>query len=139
MESIPSREPDVPVELPPKYYLDYFLFLIDFVENLYGGILNEAEQQFIHDFRQLSEDAQCLFVRFSNRRGLFFRVKKLKYNEIADIPAALYELEQCHFIEELTPKHEPYIEEVLQLFTKEEWLKLALAPSFRLSHSKNLI
>jgi len=125
MESIPTREPNVPIDLPPKYYLDYFLFLIDFVENLYGEILSEAERQFIHNFRSLTADAQCLFVRFSNRRGLFFRVNKLKYGEIVDIPAALYELEHGKFIEDLSSKHEPYIEEVLQLFTKEEWLKLA--------------
>ncbi|MFN8346129.1 MAG: VRR-NUC domain-containing protein [Spirosomataceae bacterium] len=125
MESIPSREPVGPVELPPKYYLDYFVFLIKFVERLYGEILNGNERKLIRDFRALSEDAQCLFVRFSNRRGLFFRTGKLKYNEIEDIPAALYELEEKGFIEDLSPKHEPYAEEVLQLFTKEEWLKLA--------------
>ncbi len=125
MESIPAREPTLPIELPPKYYLDYFLFLIAFVENLYGEILNETEKKFIADFRNLSEDGQCLFVRFSNRRGLFFRTTKLKYNEIEDIPAALYELEEKGFIEELSVKHEPYSEEILNLFTKEEWLKLA--------------
>lgn len=125
MESIPSREPVGSVELPPKYYLDYFVFLIKFVEKLYGEILNGSERKLIRDFRALSEDAQCLFVRFSNRRGLFFRTGKLKYNEIEDIPAALYELEEKGFIEDLSPKHEPYIEEVLNLFTKEEWLKLA--------------
>jgi hypothetical protein len=125
MESIPAHEPTTSIELPPKYYLDYFLFLMEFVEKLYGEILNESEQKFITDFRILSEDAQCLFVRFSNRRGLFFRTNKLKYNEIEDIPAALYELEEKGFIEELSPRHEPYSEEILNLFTKEEWLKLA--------------
>lgn len=125
MESISPQESGAPVELPPKYYLDYFLFLLEFVEGLYGDILNESERKLIADFRGLSEDAQCLFVRFSNRRGLFFRVSKLKYNEIEDIPAALYELEEKAFIEELSAKHEPYSDEILNLFTKEEWLKLA--------------
>ena len=125
MESIPQREPAGPVELPPKYYLDYFLFLVEFVEKLYREILSKEEKKLIRDFRALSEDAQCLFVRFSNRRGLFFRTNKLKYAEIEDIPAALYELEEKGFIEELSVKHEPYSEEILNLFTKEEWLKLA--------------
>lgn len=124
MESISLREPVAPIELPSKYYLDYFLFLVEFVEKLYGEILNESEQRFIADFRALSEDAQCLFVRFSNRRGLFFRTNKLKYAEIEDIPATLYELEEKEFIEELSAKHESYSEEILNLFTKEEWLKL---------------
>ncbi|MDF7822109.1 VRR-NUC domain-containing protein [Runella sp. MFBS21] len=125
MESIPSKEPTPAAELPPKYYLEYFLFLVEFVEKLYGSILNESERQLIDDFRALSEDAQCLFVRFSNRKGLFFRTAKLKYPEIEDIPAALYELEEKGFIEALTPKHEPYAEEVVNLFTKEEWVKMA--------------
>jgi len=125
MESIPQREPVGPVELPPKYYLDYFLFLVEFVEKLYREILNKEERKLIRDFRALPEDAQCLFVRFSNRRGLFFRTNKLKYAEIEDIPAALYELEEKGFIEELSAKHEAYSEEILNLFTKEEWLKLA--------------
>lgn len=123
MESISAS--NVPIELPPKYYLDYFLFLMDFVESLYGEILNETEKELIRNFRALPEDAQCLFVRFSNRRGLFFRINKLKYNEIEDIPAALYALEEKGFIEELSVRHEPYTEEILHLFTKEEWLKLA--------------
>ena len=125
MESLVPNEATPPVELPPKYYLDYFLFLVEFVEKLYGEILNEAEQQFIADFRALSEDAQCLFVRFSNRRGLFFRTNKLKYNELEDIPAVLYELEERGFIEPLEVKHEAYANEILNLFTKEEWIKLA--------------
>lgn len=125
MESLVPNEVTPPAELPPKYYLDYFLFLVDFVEKLYGEILSDAEQQFITDFRALSEDAQCLFVRFSNRRGFFFRTNKLKYNEVEDIPAALYELEERGFIEPLEVKHEAYSNDILNLFTKEEWIKLA--------------
>jgi len=114
-----------PTELPPKYYLDYFRFLLAFVQRLYGHILNEPERQFIHHFSNLSEDAQCLFVRFSNRRGVFFRPQKLKYVEIEDIPAGLYELEENGFIEALDFGHGTYAEEIVELFTKEEWLKMA--------------
>ena len=114
-----------PVELPPKYYLDYFTFLLTFVQRLYNPILSESERKFIFTFGQLSNDAQCLFVRFSNRRGLFFRINKLKYIEIDDISAALYELEEAHFIEPLTTQHRANAEEIINLFTKEEWLKMA--------------
>ena len=114
-----------PLELPPKYYLDYFKFLLAFVQRLYGHILNESEQRFIYRFSNLSEDAQCLFVRFSNRSGVFFRPQKLKYAEIEDIPAGLYELEENGFIESLDFRHGAYAEEIVQLFTKEEWLKMA--------------
>ncbi len=118
-------QPNTPVELPPKYYLDYFEFLLAFVQRLYGNILNDRELQFIETFNALSEDARCLFVRFSNRKGLFFRTNKLKYAEIEDIPAALYELEECGLIVPLGRAHEAYQDEVMQLFTKEEWVKMA--------------
>ncbi|MFN4145971.1 MAG: VRR-NUC domain-containing protein [Runella sp.] len=112
-------------DLPLKYYLDYFRFLVDFVEQLYAPILNEREQTFLQKFNNLSEDAQCLFVRFGNRKGLFFRTSKLKYPEINDIPAALYELEDAGFIEPLATSHASYQDEILSLFTKEEWLRQA--------------
>lgn len=116
---------NTPLELPPKYYLDYFEFLLEFVQRLYGNILNDQERQFIQTFATLSEDARCLFVRFSNRKGLFFRANKLKYSEIGDIPAALYELEACQLIAPLSISHAPYQEEILALFTKDEWVKMA--------------
>ncbi len=111
--------------LPPKYYLDYFRFLLEFVQRLYGHILNDDERQFIEIFDQLSEDAQCLFVRFSNRSGLFFRTNKIKYEEIADIQDAINELKFNGLLEELDDIHAAHIDEILNLFTKEEWLKMA--------------
>jgi VRR-NUC domain len=115
-----------PIEpLPPKYYLDYFEFLLEFVQKLYGHILSDSEKELITKFEQLSEDARCLFVRFCNRRGGFFRTEKLHYPELDDIPAALYELENVGLIQALDLTHEPYVDEVLNLFTKEEWVKNA--------------
>ena len=111
------------VILPPKYYLDYFWFLLEFVQRLYGHILDESELNFIKNFEALSEEAQCLFVRMSNRRGSFFRTQKLSYAEIEDIAAALYELTDSQLIENLSENHAGYSVEVLNLFTKEEWLK----------------
>ena len=101
------------VILPPKYYLDYFWFLLEFVQRLYGHILDESELNFIKNFEVLSEDAQCLFVRMSNRRGSFFRTQKLSYAEIEDIVAALYELTDSQLIENLSENHASYSEEVL--------------------------
>lgn len=120
------------VILPPKYYLDYFWFLLEFVQRLYGHILDESEQNFIKNFELLSEDAQCLFVRMSNRQGSFFRTQKLKYVEIDDINAALYELKYSQLIEDLSEEHAGYSEEILNLFTKDEWLKMAPATTFPL-------
>ncbi|MFY7889460.1 MAG: VRR-NUC domain-containing protein, partial [Spirosomataceae bacterium] len=69
------------IELEPKYYLGYFHYLLGFVEKKYAHILNESENAFLSDFAQLSENEQCLYVRFSNRRASFFRTDKLKYAE----------------------------------------------------------
>ena len=112
------------IELPPKYYLDYFRYLTGFVRRMYGHLLNEAEQEFIRRFDELTEDAQCLYVRFSNRRGTFFRVQKLQYKEIDDLPAAVGELLINGFIERLNPHHEVLGDEVLNTFTKPELLEL---------------
>lgn len=110
--------------LTPRYYLDNFRYVLDFVNRLYGPILNEAEADFMRRFDQLSLDAQCLFVRFSNRKGLFFRVNKLHYAEINDLPAALGELLQAGFVERLSAHHEVMGTAALGVFTKPELLSL---------------
>ncbi len=117
-------------DLPPKYYLDNFRYVLDFVKKLYHSILSETELSFLEQFDSLSEDAQCLFVRFSNRRGMFFKVNALSYAELDDIPAALTELLEMGFIENLNPTHSAHAPEVIDLFTKPELLLLtqALAP-----------
>ncbi|WP_338875955.1 VRR-NUC domain-containing protein [Spirosoma sp. SC4-14] len=110
--------------LSPRYYLDNFRYVVDFVKRLYGGLLNEAEWAFIRQFEALSIDAQCLYVRFSNRKGLFFRINKLQYTEITDLPAAVGELMQASFIEPLSAHHEIMGDEALGIFTKPELLAL---------------
>ena len=65
-----------------------------------------------------------LYVRFSNRKGLFFRVNKLQYTEITDVPAAVGELLQAGFISRLSASHTPFGDESLSVFTKPELLDL---------------
>ncbi len=110
--------------LTPRYYLDNFRYVLDFVRRLYGNLLNEGEWDFIRRFEALSLDAQCLYVRFSNRKGLFFRINKLQYNEITDLPAAVGELLMAGFIERLSAHHEIMGEAALGVFTKPELLEL---------------
>ncbi len=108
-------------ELPPKYYLEYFNYLLDFVQEKYRHILNENEWRFLRKYYCLSEDAQCLFIRFSNRKGLFFKVNKLLYAELTDIPALLNELLDRGFIEPINAeKHETFSKELLGVFGKDE-------------------
>lgn len=110
--------------LTPRYYLDNFRYVLDFVKRLYGNLLTDAEWDFVHRFEELSLDAQCLYVRFSNRKGLFFRVNKLQYTEITDLPAATAELLRTGFVDPLSAYHVSQGNEALSVFTKPELLDL---------------
>jgi hypothetical protein len=112
-------------ELPPKYYRDYFRYLIQFVERHYGPLLTTSEQTFLTEFETLSEDAQCLFIRFTNRRGAFFRVRRIRYPEIEHWGGALVELETRGFVERPTAEHANRAGELLGVFTKTELLDWA--------------
>lgn len=115
--------------LTPRYYLDNFRYVLDFVKRLYGNLLTEAEWDFVRRFEALGLDAQCLYVRFSNRKGLFFRVSKLQYTEITDLPAAVAELRATGFVEPLSAQHQRIGSDVLSIFTKPELLdRLPLSP-----------
>lgn len=116
---MPESPTNGPIILPPKYYLDYFVDLLSFLEKYYGDILGEPEKEFIEQFDALSEDAKCLFLRFANRKGPCFRVNKLFYEEIKDIPAATYELLEEGFISEELP--EDYA--TFNLFLKKELIE----------------
>ncbi len=113
-----------PVQLPPKYYLDYFEYLLEFVQNMYGPLLVPSEVLFLEQFRQLSEDGRCLFVRLSNRKGSFFKVDELAYEEIRDLPSALNELTAAGFTEAVSSEHAPETERILSLLTKPSLLQL---------------
>ena len=117
--------PPEKIELPPKYYLTYFQYLIDFVKKKYQHILNETEQQFLADFEALTENEKCLFIRFCNRTGSFFRTEKLKYVEIENIPESLNGLIDKGFIESLCENHLLEAAEVLDIFSKSELIELA--------------
>lgn len=116
---MPESSATDPIVLPPKYYLDYFLDLLRFLEKYYSDVLGEPEMDFITQFDELSEDAKCLFLRFSNRKGPGFRVNKLDYEEIKDLSAATYELLENEFITEELP--EDYA--TFNLFLKKELIE----------------
>ncbi|GGB90257.1 hypothetical protein GCM10011325_17140 [Dyadobacter sediminis] len=111
-----------PTDLPPKYYHDYFCYVLDFVRKRYAHVLNENETAFLENYYALSEDAQCLFIRFSNRSKSFFRVNSLAYSEISDLRAVLNELLEKNFIESVCEHHSDRLEEIMDLFTKPEHL-----------------
>jgi len=102
--------------LPPKYYLDYFQYLLDFVQKHYLHVLGDPETSFLQAFGNLSEDAQLLFVRFSNRKGPFYRLSKINYEEIGDVDAAAKELASSGFL----TRDLLNVYEVYNLFTRAE-------------------
>lgn len=78
-------EPSEQIVLPPKYYLTYFTYLLEFVQEKYKHILEEQEWRFFRKFYALTGDQQCLFIRLVNRRGNYFQVSKINYEEIEDL------------------------------------------------------
>jgi hypothetical protein len=119
------------IVLPPKYYHEYFNYLLGFVKDKYKHILQEKEWRFLRKYYSLSEDAQCLFIRFTNRKGLFFKTNKLSYEELGSISELLDELLNREFIEQLSKKHSDYVPDLLHLSTKAEVLKLVDDKSLR--------
>lgn len=103
--------------LPDTYYLDYFNFLLDFVLKNYSEILCAREKIFYDNFKKLSFSSQCLFVRFANRKGAFFRESKLVYREIENIGLSIEELRRSNF---LSYDNTDQVENHLFLFTKPE-------------------
>lgn len=102
--------------LPQKYYLDYFLDLIALVQNQYHAILSKEDFEFIEQFQSLSEGAQCLYVRFSNRRGPCYRLGKINYEEILNVKASAEELIAANF----ASKEIPNDFQAFNIFTKSE-------------------
>ena len=102
--------------LPPRYYLDYFNYLIEFIEKHSGHLLGDEDKRFIEEYRSLQTDAQCLFIRMLNRKGEFFRLDKLQYPEIEVYGESLDHLSQLDFI----TLDDIVYPEVFRLFTKSE-------------------
>ena len=106
--------------LPPRYYQDYFNYLVDFIEKNSPHCLGDEDKLFIQSYRNLTNNAQCLFIRMLNRRGEFFRLDKLQYEEIQDYDTSLELLSEEGFI---TIDDIAY-PEIFGLFTKAELSKV---------------
>jgi hypothetical protein len=98
--SAPHARMKLPV-LPTYYYLDHFIEMLSFVETTYRTVLDTTHHEFIHEFRLLPADEQCLFVRMVNRRGHIFEPAALKYAEIADVGMAVQGLMGRGYLREL--------------------------------------
>lgn len=114
-----------PPDLPEKYYLDYFNFILRYVETKYDGLLVDLESSFIKQFKKLSEDCQCLFLRMVMRRGVYFKLDTLQYKEISDLPKAITALKRKKFIHQITSRSKDEIEDLIPFFTKKDLIEIA--------------
>lgn len=84
--------------LKPRYYLDHFDEMVEFLEKRYAHAFTDSHRAFLSDFAKLSLDARCLYVRFANRKGRIFFREYLRYEEINHIEDAAQELAGAGFI-----------------------------------------
>lgn len=85
-------------DLPPRYYLDHFRDMISAIRKNHYSFLEDSHLRFLDDFAALSEDAQCLYVRFINRKGKYFFRETLRYPEIGSVDNAILELREKEFL-----------------------------------------
>lgn len=70
------------------YYLGHFWQVVDGVCGRYAHLLSAEETAFCRRLRALPPDALCLYVRLANRKGPYFRLNRLHYDEIACLRSA---------------------------------------------------
>ncbi|MGC3871871.1 VRR-NUC domain-containing protein [Halomonas sp. GXIMD04776] len=101
----------------PFYYLINFRFVLDWVGERCGDLLDARELGFIASFRALPRASQALLVRMIMRKGTLFRASKLAYSEIGSTRDAAESLIAQGLIDD-TP--ELSLERLFGLLTKAE-------------------
>ncbi len=109
--------------LPTFYYHSHFTEMLDFVARHYAHTLLDEHIQFIEDFRELSREAQCLYVRLINRKGRVFGRNRLRYPELGDPAPLLDELRRAAWV--AGPARDDF-EVVLTFLTRAEIYAVAL-------------
>lgn len=110
-------------ELPQKYYLDHFKEFLSLLTQQFSHLMEPSHKAFMQDFQQLTEDAQCTYVRMVNRKGHIFFKKDFVYAEINYIQDAFQELAVKEFIRSVA---ENDLLSYLSLLSKAELMKKLL-------------
>ncbi|MBT8114379.1 MAG: hypothetical protein KJP04_03315, partial [Arenicella sp.] len=84
--------------LPAKYYLSHARELFGFVNEQCACLLTEEHSDYLAAYERLSEDAQCMLVRFLSRKPHFLARDSLQYAEIDNPSRRLEELQAAGFI-----------------------------------------
>lgn len=77
---------------PPDYYANNLSLLIEDVAERSGDLLNADERAFIEGWRAAGIAARRLFARLLTRKGPWFRLDRLAYDEVPDRESAVAEL-----------------------------------------------
>ncbi|MCL7941964.1 VRR-NUC domain-containing protein [Halomonas sp. ATCH28] len=99
MNSTPAAAPVTAPLDDPRYYLANFRFVLAWVAERHGDLLDAAEHDFLAAFAVLPEASQALLVRMVMRKGEHFRTSRLRYPEIGDTEAALAPLVASGLVE----------------------------------------
>ncbi|WP_073104165.1 VRR-NUC domain-containing protein [Pollutimonas bauzanensis] len=101
----------------PWYYLDNFEFVLRWIAQRYGDLLQSDEHEFIRAFLQAPQASRGLLVRMIMRKGSLFRASKLQYREIGSPSMAARPLIAAGWVSE-----DPLLtlDELFDLLTKAE-------------------
>lgn len=87
-----------PPPLPPDYYVHNFLLVLRTVLERDPHLFYPEELALFAQLEALPTDALRLYIRLFNRTGPWFRLEKLQYAEIADLPRTARELSAAGFL-----------------------------------------
>ena len=93
----------IPDQPPPFYYLHNFQQAMNWVQQRYADLLDDAEQRFLSCFDALPKASQALLVRLNMRKGPHFRRSRLNYPEIGDLDAAAAPLLELGWLNDQQP------------------------------------
>ncbi|MEQ6888426.1 VRR-NUC domain-containing protein [Halomonas sp. CS7] len=100
MNSLPAASAVTAPLDDPRYYLANFRFVLDWVVERHGDLLDAAEHEVVSRILALPEASQALLVRMVMRKGEHFRTARLDYPEIGDAEAALAPLVEAGLVED---------------------------------------
>lgn len=110
--------------LPTFYYHEHFVEMLDFVTRHYAHALLEEHVRFADEFRALSREAQCLYVRLVNRKGRVFARNRIRYPELGDTRPLVAELRGAGWVAAPEAQH---FDDVLGFLTRAEIYDVVLA------------
>jgi DNA polymerase-3 subunit epsilon len=109
--------------LPTFYYHEHFIEMLDFVAEHYAHTFLAEHAAFVQQFRALSKEAQCLYVRLVNRKGRVFARNRLRYPELGGLPPLLDELAAGGWVGAPAAEH---FDEILDFLTRDDLYRVLL-------------